>query len=126
MVDKCVVSDEKHIDHDFSRLSDEDKLARFKQIIEDSEYPVFVLFHATWCGHCKRFKPILETYNKKCNNKFIIIYVENGQSEIIHKEYKDEVSGFPTLLVFKGGKIVDRMSGNDKERLDELVIKYTN
>ncbi len=85
------------------------------QIIEDkiaSKKPLILLFSASWCGSCNKQKPIL---NKVLANYKEIYYFEIGsdlnkvRKKILFKKYK--VKGIPTLVFFKEGKELQRLTG---------------
>lgn len=71
----------------------------------------FVMFYAPWCGHCKQLKPTWEQLAKKPGVKGVqISKVDCTASEATCKEYN--VSGYPTLLYFRNGKMIDTFSGD--------------
>ncbi len=85
------------------------------QTIEDkiaSKRPVILLFSASWCGSCKKQKPIL---NKVLAKHKEIVFFEIGsdlnklRKKVLFKKY--QVQGIPTLVLFKEGKEVERLIG---------------
>ena len=73
---------------------------QFEQEVINSPVPVLVDFWATWCGPCRKLGPVIEEIAKEVN-------VENCIN--IAKEYS--ISGLPSLIVFKQGEAVERMTG---------------
>ena len=71
----------------------------------DSENDLHImLFHADWCGHCKKFMPEWMKFEEKHGNNVKITkheVSEDGTSELA-KKYK--VQGFPTVIAKKNGK----------------------
>ena len=77
---------------------------------------VIVLFHATWCGHCKRFKPEWDKAksklnNTKHNNKNVLLKevdCSDGENPLASKY---EVNGYPTVKVLKHDQPAEDYSG---------------
>jgi thioredoxin 1 len=89
-----------------------------------SKDKAFVLFYATWCPHSQRFLPIFQEYSKS--------YPENCLSVIVDEEPEicDEydIEYYPTVIVFKQGKVDKRLDaepgvGLDKKRFKDLTEK---
>lgn len=77
-----------------------------------------VEFYAPWCGFCKKQRPVLEQMNK----------IQIG---MINSEYEPEifrkygVNSFPTFLVFKNGKELERFLGmRSKFDLMDVLLRH--
>ena len=73
------------------------------------EVPVLVDFTATWCGPCKMMKPVLEELHKMMGNGLRILKVDIDKNPAVAGSLN--VSGVPTLILYKKGKILWRESG---------------
>lgn len=65
-------------------------------------------FYADWCGPCRKMGPILEEVETELTNvKFAKINTDNN----LEMAKKYQVSGLPTLMVFKNGEPIERIVG---------------
>jgi len=83
-------------------------MASFKELI-DSDTPVLVDFHATWCSPCKQLSPVIEKVATTFNNRLKVIKVDVDKNTAAAQAY--QVKGVPTMILFKQGRIVWRSSG---------------
>jgi len=83
-------------------------MAKFSELI-NSDKPVLIDFHATWCGPCKMMGPILQDVAKKVDGRAKILKIDVDKNQGVAAKY--QVQGVPTLMVFKNGKMVWRQSG---------------
>jgi thioredoxin 1 len=70
--------------------------------------PVLIDFHAVWCGPCKMVAPILEEIaNERTDLK--IVQVDVDQNPRLAQQHK--VMGVPTMILYKGGKMLNQWVG---------------
>ena len=82
--------------------------------------PVLVDFWAPWCGPCKAIAPILEELATELGDKASIAKVNVDENDTISAEYG--VRAIPTLLLFKGGQVVEQIVGmTSKDALSEKL-----
>jgi thioredoxin 1 len=80
----------------------------FQAAIESS-VPVLVDFWAPWCGPCRMVAPTLEDLAVELDGKVKIAKINIDENQ--QTAYNFQVSSIPTFILFKDGKMVDRMMG---------------
>ena len=66
-------------------------------------------FYANWCGPCRKLSPIVEEVEAELSSK--VKFVKINTDDNLESAKKYQVSGLPTLMVFKNGESVERMVG---------------
>jgi thioredoxin 1 len=96
--------------------------ANFDSDVLQASMPVVVDFWATWCGPCKAMVPHLEKIQDDFSDRVKIVKLNIEENQAVPTRYK--VLKLPTLLLFKGGQVVDQIVGNPGPRkLREFVEK---
>ncbi len=87
-----------------------------------SDVPVLVDFWAVWCGPCKAIAPAVDELAKQYKGKVKVGKVDVDQHQKVAQQYG--IRSIPTLLVFKGGRVVDTIIGAvPKAKLEESLKK---
>ena len=97
--------------------------SQFESEVLQSEQPVLVDFWATWCRPCIAITPAVEEIANELSGQAKVFKVDVDQNQDLAMKY--DIMSIPALLVFKGGKEVDRMVGaGSKADIKGLVEKH--
>jgi thioredoxin 1 len=92
----------------------------FGELVLKAEQPVLVDFWAVWCHPCKMIGPILEDIAAEQAGKLVVAKLDVDTSPLAAGQYG--VMSIPTLILFKGGQPVERITGfRPKEKLLPLL-----
>jgi thioredoxin 1 len=87
-----------------------------------SDVPVLVDFWAVWCGPCKAIAPAVEELAKQYKGKVKVAKMDVDEHQQIPQQFG--IRSIPTLLVFKGGRVVDTIVGAvPKSKLEDSLKK---
>ena len=95
----------------------------FDEVVVNSDIPVIVDFWAPWCGPCKMMGPNFEKTAAKFPLKTLFVKVNTENEQNLGARFG--ICSIPTLIVFKDGKEVHRISGAlDETNLTQLVSRF--
>ncbi len=97
--------------------------ANYEEIIASGK-PVVIDFWAEWCGPCRTIAPIVDELATEYEGRIIIAKCDVEENDDIVAKYG--VRNIPTIVMIKGGELVDKQvgattKGNLKEKLEALL-----
>ena len=81
----------------------------FFELIETSDLPVLVDFWAPWCGPCRMVSPVVERIAHEYKGRLLTVKINTDKKPAIAGHY--EVASIPTIMMFKAGSPVVRITG---------------
>ncbi|MQY07164.1 thioredoxin [Actinomadura macrotermitis] len=93
----------------------------FDEQVLQSDIPVLVDFWADWCGPCKMIAPVLDQIAAEFDGKITIAKLDYDANPVTPGKYS--VLGLPTLLLYKGGEVVEQVTGAKPKRALLKVIE---
>jgi thioredoxin 1 len=83
--------------------------ANFDSEVLKSDLPTLVDFWAIWCGPCKQIAPVVDALANELAGKVKVGKVDVDHNQIVAQQYG--IRSIPTLLIFKGGRVVGQLVG---------------
>lgn len=74
-----------------------------------AQAPVLVDAWAEWCGPCRMIAPALDQLAAEANGRYKIAKLNVDENPVISQQFG--IRSIPTMLIFKGGKLVDQIVG---------------
>ena len=95
----------------------------FDEVVVNSDLPVVVDFWAPWCGPCRMMAPNFEKSAKNFPLKALFTKVNTENEQNLGARF--DIRSIPTIIIFKDGKEVHRVSGAlDEVSLNQLVSRF--
>ena len=83
--------------------------ATFAEAVERSTLPVLIDMWAPWCGPCRMVGPIVDELARELAGRVRVSKMNVDESPVISERFA--IRSIPALLLFKGGREVDRIVG---------------
>lgn len=81
----------------------------FEQEVVNSDIPVLLDFWAPWCGPCKMLLPVIDEIAKEYDGKIKVGKVNTDENMSLSSKF--QITSIPCLIIFKGGKAINKMVG---------------
>src|SRR5919109_3317906 len=95
----------------------------FDESVIKSARPILVDFWAEWCGPCRRLAPTVDELASDYTGRVVVAKMNVDENPATPMRFS--IRGIPTLLLFKGGQIVEQIVGlADKDTLKRLIDKH--
>ena len=96
---------------------------QFDELITNSDIPVLVDIWAPWCGPCRLVSPVVDAIASTYKGRLQVAKLNVDENPDTATRY--EVRSIPTLLLFKQGQLVERLTGAvPRSRLTEMVEQH--
>lgn len=97
--------------------------ATFQAEVLESEKPVLVDFWADWCGPCRMIAPSVSAMAEEYEDVLTVAKLDVDENPAIPGRYG--IIGIPTLMLFKNGQVVERITGAlPKDRIVAQVLPH--
>lgn len=80
-----------------------------KEVIDNDETPTLVDFTAVWCGPCRVVAPTVDALADEYKGKLKVGKLDIDHNQITAQKW--QIRSVPTLMVFKGGRVVETIIG---------------
>jgi thioredoxin len=98
--------------------------ATFQQeVLGAGPTPVLLDCWAPWCGPCRMLAPTLEQLAGESNGRYVIAKLNTDENPRTASQFK--IDAIPTMLIFKNGQLVDRITGlAPKQAIAQKLATY--
>ena len=97
--------------------------ANFESEVLKSDLPTLVDFWAVWCGPCRAIAPTIDALADDYKGRLKVGKLDVDHNQVSAMNYR--VTSIPTLLVFKGGRVVGQVAGAaPRQKIEAEIQKH--
>mgnify|MGYP001019680970 CR=1 FL=1 len=98
----------------------------FQRLLENNPGLIILKMGATWCGPCKKIKPVLDGFFASSPDNVVCCDIDVDECADLYSYFKSKkmVNGIPVILAYKKGNVSyipdDSVTGSDPTQLDKF------
>jgi len=78
-------------------------------MLQSTSQPILVDFYAPWCGPCQMLSPIVQGVGAELKDQALVVKINTDKNPQVAADW--QIRELPTLIIFKGGQAVERLTG---------------
>ena len=86
---------------------------------ETKEGWVLLDFWAEWCGPCRALSPVIDELAKSYEGRVKVCKINVDENQDTAAQFG--IRGIPTVILFQNGEVVETLTGNNPQKIKELV-----